>query len=107
VLHHISAKAFECQALVLSPTRELAVQIQKVVLLFAKCRRTLSQQCLLQVILAIGDYMAVRVHSSVGGTSVGEDIRKLNHGQHVVTGTPGRVLGQSTPVSIWLACSTA
>ena len=26
-----------------------------------------------------------------GGTSIGEDIRKLEHGQHIVSGTPGRV----------------
>jgi ATP-dependent RNA helicase len=52
----------------------------------------------LQVILAIGDCMGVKVHSSIGGTSVEKDISKLNDEQHVVTGTPGRVLGQSTTV---------
>jgi ATP-dependent RNA helicase len=26
-----------------------------------------------------------------GGTNLGEDIRKLDYGQHVVSGTPGRV----------------
>jgi len=56
----------------LSPTRELAIQSQK-------------------VILAIGDYMNVQCHSCIGGTSIGEDIRKLDYGQHVVSGTPGRV----------------
>ena len=60
------------QVLVLSPTRELAVQIQKVV-------------------LALGDYMNVQCHSCIGGTNLGEDIRKLDYGQHVVSGTPGRV----------------
>jgi len=72
VLQTIDIKVRECQALVLSPTRELAVQIQK-------------------VILALGDYMNVQAHSCIGGTNVGEDIRKLDYGQHVVTGTPGRV----------------
>ncbi|KAI9592813.1 ATP-dependent RNA helicase FAL1, partial [Syncephalis fuscata] len=62
----------ETQALVLSPTRELATQIQSVV-------------------LALGDYMNVQCHACIGGTSVGEDIRKLDHGQHIVSGTPGRV----------------
>jgi ATP-dependent RNA helicase len=62
----------ETQVLVLSPTRELAQQIQKVV-------------------LAIGDYMSVQCHASIGGQSIGEDIRKLDHGQHIVSGTPGRV----------------
>ena len=56
----------------MSPTRELAVQIQKVV-------------------LALGDYMNVQCHSCIGGTNLGEDIRKLDYGQHVVSGTPGRV----------------
>ena len=59
-------------ALVLSPTRELATQIQS-------------------VIMALGDYMNVQCHACIGGTNVGEDIRKLDYGQHVVSGTPGRV----------------
>jgi len=58
--------------LVLSPTRELAQQIQK-------------------VCLALGDYMSVQVHCCIGGKNIGEDIRKLEYGQHVVSGTPGRV----------------
>ena len=56
------------KVLCLSPTRELAVQIQKVV-------------------LALGDYMNVQCHSCIGGTNLGEDIRKLDYGQHVVSGT--------------------
>src|SRR5271170_5110661 len=60
-------------ALVLSPTRELATQIQS-------------------VIMALGDYMNVQCHACIGGTNVGEDIRKLDYGQHVVSGTPGRVV---------------
>lgn len=31
------------------------------------------------------------IDSGAGGKSVSEDIRKLEHGQHIVTGTPGRV----------------
>lgn len=72
VLQSVDIKTRETQALILSPTRELAVQIQK-------------------VILALGDYMNVQCHSCIGGTNVGEDIRKLDYGQHIVTGTPGRV----------------
>ena len=37
--------------------------------------------------------MNVQCHSCIGGTNVGEDIRKLDYGQHVVSGTPGRVFG--------------
>lgn len=62
----------ETQVLIMSPTRELALQIQKVV-------------------LALGDYMNVQCHACIGGQSIGEDIRKLDHGQHIVSGTPGRV----------------
>jgi superfamily II DNA/RNA helicase len=60
------------QALVLSPTRELASQTEK-------------------VIRTIGDFINVQVHSCIGGKSLGEDIRKLEYGVHVVSGTPGRV----------------
>ena len=44
-----------------------------------------------QVVLALGDYLSVQCHACIGGTSVGEDMRKLDHGQHIVSGTPGRV----------------
>ena len=40
--------------------------------------------------MALGDYMNVQAHVCIGGTNVGEDIRKLDFGQHVVVGTPGR-----------------
>ncbi|KAL2919529.1 RNA helicase [Polyrhizophydium stewartii] len=72
VLQTIDTSRRQTQALILSPTRELAQQIQSVV-------------------LALGDHMNVLCHACIGGTSVGEDIRKLDHGVHVVSGTPGRV----------------
>ncbi|XP_011008733.1 PREDICTED: eukaryotic initiation factor 4A-3 [Populus euphratica] len=62
----------EVQALILSPTRELAEQTEK-------------------VITAIGENINIQVHACIGGKSVGEDIRKLEYGVHVVSGTPGRV----------------
>ncbi|KAG2343573.1 DEAD-domain-containing protein [Suillus weaverae] len=71
ILQSIDVSVRETQALVLSPTRELATQIQSVV-------------------LALGDYMNVQCHACIGGTSIAEDIRKLEYGQHVVCGTPGR-----------------
>ena len=43
------------------------------------------------VLLAIGDYMSIRVHACVGGRPKSEDIRQLEQGLHVVAGTPGRV----------------
>ncbi|WCJ34407.1 eukaryotic initiation factor 4A-III [Euphorbia peplus] len=68
----IDTSTREVQALVLSPTRELAAQTEK-------------------VILAIGDYLNIQAHACIGGKSVGDDIRKLDSGVHVVSGTPGRV----------------
>jgi len=41
--------------------------------------------------LGLGDYMNVQIHACIGGTSINEDIRKLDYGQHIVSGTPGRV----------------
>jgi ATP-dependent RNA helicase len=35
--------------------------------------------------------MSVQVHCCIGGKSIGEDIRKLDSGVHIVSGTPGRV----------------
>ncbi|KVI12213.1 DNA/RNA helicase, DEAD/DEAH box type, N-terminal, partial [Cynara cardunculus var. scolymus] len=72
ILQQLDYNTVECQALVLAPTRELAQQIEK-------------------VMRALGDYLGVKVHACVGGTSVREDQRILSAGVHVVVGTPGRV----------------
>ncbi|KAM7324830.1 hypothetical protein ACRRTK_017135 [Alexandromys fortis] len=72
VLQCLDIQVRETQALILAPTRELAVQIQK-------------------GLLALGDYMNVQCHTCIGGTNVGEDIWQLDYGQHVVAGTPGHV----------------
>jgi translation initiation factor 4A len=48
------------------------------------------------VAIALGDYMKVRCHACIGGTSVREDIEKLRDGQHLVVGTPGRVYDMIT-----------
>merc|ERR1712098_250907 len=45
-----------------------------------------------KVVLALGDYLKVKCHACIGGTSVRDDIDQLRDGQHVVVGTPGRVL---------------
>jgi len=61
------------QVLIMSPTRELAEQTQR-------------------VIEALGDYMNVRCIACVGGKKLGEDMRKLEKGGvQIVSGTPGRV----------------
>ncbi|CAD6503972.1 BgTH12-07950 [Blumeria graminis f. sp. triticale] len=72
-LQKLDSNLRQCQALILAPTRELAQQIQKVV-------------------VAIGDFMNVECHACIGGTSVRDDMKSLQEGQHVVVGTPGRVL---------------
>ena len=54
---------------------------------------------LTQVILALGDYLSVQCHACIGGTNIGEDIRKLDYGQHIVSGTPGRVFGTSSQLA--------
>jgi len=43
------------------------------------------------VMLAFGDYLNVTCHACIGGKSVGEDMRILQSGVQVVSGTPGRV----------------
>ncbi|MDP2436427.1 MAG: DEAD/DEAH box helicase [archaeon] len=72
ILQKLDYSLMECQALILAPTRELAQQIQKVV-------------------IALGDYLEARCHSCIGGTRPADDIAKLQQGVHIVVGTPGRV----------------
>lgn len=71
-LQCLDTSSNETQVLCLSPTRELAEQTQKVV-------------------LSLGDFMNVQCHACIGGKSIGEDIRRLDYGVQVVSGTPGRV----------------
>lgn len=72
ILQQIDQSCRQCQALVLAPTRELAQQVRT-------------------VIVAIGDYLGVQCHACIGGSSVQDDMKKLDEGQHIVVGTPGRV----------------
>lgn len=72
ILQRIDETQAHLQALVMAPTRELAQQIQK-------------------VMVSLGDYMNVKVHACIGGTSIRDDLRKLDEGVHVIVGTPGRV----------------
>ncbi|RXM28263.1 Eukaryotic initiation factor 4A-II [Acipenser ruthenus] len=73
ILQQLEIDQKETQALVLAPTRELAQQIQK-------------------VILALGDYMGATCHACIGGTNVRNEMQKLQaEAPHIVVGTPGRV----------------
>ena len=60
------------QVMVLSPTRELAEQTQRVV-------------------SSLGDFMSITCHACIGGKSLGEDRKVLQSGCQVISGTPGRV----------------
>lgn len=63
----------DVQVLVLSPTRELAEQSQR-------------------VMQSLGDFMNVNCHACIGGKSLGLDIKELERGGvQIVSGTPGRV----------------
>ena len=73
ILQQLEIEFKETQALVLALTRELAQQIQK-------------------VILALGDYMRATCHVCVGGTNVQNEMQKVQaEVPHIVVGTPGRV----------------
>lgn len=62
----------QTQVIILSPTRELAEQTQT-------------------VMSSLGDASSATCRAIVGGKSVGEDIRQLESGVQIVSGTPGRV----------------
>jgi translation initiation factor 4A len=72
ILQQLDLNIKDCQALILAPTRELAQQIQKVV-------------------LALGDFMGATCHACIGGTNVREGISRLEQGAQIIVGTPGRV----------------
>ncbi|XP_053198914.1 eukaryotic translation initiation factor 4A1A [Scomber japonicus] len=78
ILQQIDVELKGTQALVLAPTRELAQQIQK-------------------VILALGDYMGASCYACIGGTSIRSEVQKLQaEAPHIVVGTPGRVFDMLT-----------
>ncbi|XP_063682333.1 LOW QUALITY PROTEIN: eukaryotic initiation factor 4A-I-like [Bolinopsis microptera] len=72
LMQRINFEVKETQGLVLAPTRELAQQIQKVV-------------------IALGDYLEVDCHACIGGTAIAVDMKRLDNRPHIVVGTPGRV----------------
>ncbi|OLY85257.1 ATP-dependent RNA helicase eIF4A [Smittium mucronatum] len=72
ILQRIDEALNKTQALILAPTRELALQIMRVV-------------------ISLGDFLKIKVHACIGGTNVQEDIQALQDGAQIVVGTPGRV----------------
>lgn len=74
VLERIDASDNTTQALILCPTRELAVQVS-------------------EEIRKIGKYLPqIKIEAIYGGDSIDRQIRSLRKGVHIVVGTPGRVM---------------
>ncbi len=74
VLHNIEVKNAEVQALVLTPTRELAIQVAEAFHSYAK---------------HLGKLRVLPVY---GGQSISQQIRHLLSGVQIIVGTPGRVM---------------
>ena len=73
LLNPINPRYFGCQALIMCPTRELADQVAK------EIRR-----------LARGEDN-IKVLTLCGGVPFGPQIASLEHGAHIIVGTPGRI----------------
>lgn len=73
VLQRIDETVQETQAVILTHTRELALQVSNVV-------------------GALSSFMNIKINLSIGGTTLRENINELLDNPHVVIGTPGRVL---------------
>lgn len=85
LLQRINPRFFGVQALVLCPTRELADQVAKEIRRLAR---------------AIPN---IKLVTLVGGTPMGPQLGSLEHGAHIVVGTPGRVLKHLRKGSLDLA----
>jgi len=73
LLQRLEVKRFQVQSLVLCPTRELADQVAKEI-------RTLAR-----------GIHNIKVLTLCGGMPFGPQIGSLEHGAHIVVGTPGRI----------------
>ena len=72
-LEKIATEDPTVQALIIAPTRELAVQSQEELFRFGRSK-------------------GVKVRSVYGGSSIEKQIKALKSGAHIVVGTPGRLL---------------
>lgn len=72
-LQQVNSKLNKIQALILVPTRELALQTSQV------CR-------------TLGKHLNVKVMVTTGGTTLKDDILRLNDTVHILVATPGRIL---------------
>ncbi|HBP5398342.1 ATP-dependent RNA helicase DbpA [Pseudomonas aeruginosa] len=73
LLSPLNPRYFGCQALVLCPTRELADQVAKEIRRLARAADN------------------IKVLPLCGGVPYGPQVASLEHGAHVVVGTPGRI----------------
>lgn len=74
LLNALNVKQFAIQSIVLCPTRELADQVAK------ELRR-------------IARYLHnVKILTLCGGVAIGPQLGSLEHGAHIIVGTPGRIL---------------
>ncbi|KIW87364.1 ATP-dependent RNA helicase dhh1 [Cladophialophora bantiana CBS 173.52] len=72
-LERINPKNPKTQALILVPTRELALQTS-------------------QVCKTLGKHLGINVMVTTGGTGLKDDIIRLGETVHIIVGTPGRIL---------------
>lgn len=72
-LERINPKSPKTQALILVPTRELALQTS-------------------QVCKTLGKHLGISVMVTTGGTGLKDDIIRLGETVHIIVGTPGRIL---------------
>ncbi|KAF2629903.1 ATP-dependent RNA helicase-like protein dhh1 [Macroventuria anomochaeta] len=72
-LERVNPKNPKTQALILVPTRELALQTS-------------------QVCKTLGKHLGINVMVSTGGTGLKDDIIRLSEPVHIIVGTPGRIL---------------
>ncbi|MFT6898665.1 MAG: ATP-independent RNA helicase DbpA [Paraglaciecola sp.] len=74
LLQNLDVKRFRVQALVMCPTRELAEQVA---LEIRRLGRAVHN---------------IKVLTLCGGTPIGPQIGSLEHGAHIIVGTPGRIM---------------
>lgn len=72
-LERVNPRVNKIQALLLVPTRELALQTS-------------------QVCKTLGKHTGVQVMVTTGGTTLRDDIMRLGETVHILVGTPGRIL---------------
>ena len=73
ILNKLNIRFFGVQALILCPTRELSSQVAKEIRRLARYQQN------------------IKVVTLCGGQPIGPQIGSLEHGAHIVVGTPGRI----------------